>query len=126
MQRLVKFWNFLKELGKPKPNDLTGHINRIKALENFAETTSRVVLSHNTKLEKNKMVHDALLDVLVEHEKEVDSVKKLINQHAGVINSIQKELYDQPETDTEESKDSDEISVKDYISKKHLNDNKDN
>ncbi len=99
--------------------------HRLKALELFAETTARVILKHQLKLEKSQNVHDALLDVLVEHEKEVEDTKKLINQHAKVINALQKDVYDMPDEKTEASK-SDDNSIKQYISKKHLDDNKDN
>ncbi len=126
MKIFSTFYSTLKAFFKPSKSkpDVEGLERRTKALETFAETTSRVVLSHNTKLDKNAKVHDALLDVLVEHEKDVDSVKKLINQHAQVINTMQKVLYDDPDVNAESS--TEESSIKEYISTKYSNDNKDN
>jgi len=114
---LTKFLNLLK--GTTKPNKQIEAIDRrLKALELFAETTARIILKHNDRLDKSIKVHEALLEVLVENEKSIDRANELINQHAQVINAMQKDFYKQPEPKAEATASKDEINVSDYITKK--------
>lgn len=65
----------------------------ISGLQTSMGVIAKISSSQLSKQAKNEEIHAGILDVLTQHEQELDNFKGLLNQHADVINALRKHVY---------------------------------
>jgi len=91
---------FKTKVEEPKPinfqhfeEKLLKSQDTISGLQNSIGIIAKISSSQLSKQTKNEEIHAGILDVLTQHEQELDNFKALLNQHADVINTLRKHVY---------------------------------
>lgn len=95
--------NYLKTVFKPKnlksldflrlEEKVLKQEDTIASFNSTLGVMARISSSQLNKQTKNEEIHAGVIDVLAQHEQEFDALRKLINQHADVINTMRKIVY---------------------------------